>query len=249
MGATAALGAVVTGSLLAIDPGPVQPSAAAADTNVTPLDLATDMQALAAKPAAARATNQATNQAAAPAASPERVSDFEFGTASTTLLPVAGERVSATDKRDVEMLHKAEKLAAEASAAHAAAVKLAAREALVLKGGGSLNEWISVALTKMRLPQSYAPGIRKIIIKESQGNPKAINRWDSNALAGRPSQGLMQTIPSTFRAYVLPELSHLGITNPVANITAGVRYMIANYGVSTLKAGGRTNAAGNYIGY
>ncbi len=236
MGATAALGAVVTGSLLAIDPGPAQPLAGSG-TNLTPLDLAADTQALAAKPATTGA------------AAPEQVSDFEFDSASTTLLPVAGERVSASDKRDVEMLHKADKLAAEASAAHAAAVKLAARESLILKGGGSLNEWISTALTKMRLPQSYAPGIRKIIMKESMGNPKAINRWDSNALAGRPSQGLMQTIPSTFRAYVLPELSHLGITNPVANITAGVRYMIANYGVSTLRNGGRTNSAGNYIGY
>lgn len=236
VGATAALGAVVTGGLLAMDHGASQ-TIVTANTNVTPLDLAADAHILAVQPAKAQA------------AAPERVSDFEYDSASTTLLPVTGERMSTTDKRDVEMLHKAEKLASEASEAHAAAAALATREAFVLKGGGNLNEWIGVALAKMNMSQSYAPGIRRIIMKESRGNPKAINRWDSNALAGRPSQGLMQTIPSTFRSYVLPELAHLGITNPVANITAGVRYMVANYGPSTLKSGGRTSSAGSYIGY
>ena len=237
VGATAALGAVVTGGLLMIDPGTPR-TIAGAGTDVTPLGLAAEAHVLAVQPSKAEAVI------------PERVSDFEYDSASTTLLPVAGEHASATaDKRDVDMLHKAERLAAEASEAHAAAAALAAREALVLKGGGNLNEWISVALTKMNMSQSYAPGVRQIIMKESRGNPKAINRWDSNALAGRPSQGLMQTIPSTFRIYVLPELAHLGITNPVANITAGVRYMVANYGPSTLKSGGRTSSAGSYIGY
>lgn len=128
---------------------------------------------------------------------------------------------------------------------HAAAVK----EAAILAGGGNLNDWISVALNKMNLSQSYSAGLKKIIMAESRGNPKAINRWDSNALAGRPSQGLMQVIPSTFRAYVLPELKNRPITDPVANITAGVRYMIANYGLDTLASGGRKAAAGHYIGY
>jgi SLT domain-containing protein len=59
----------------------------------------------------------------------------------------------------------------------------------------------------------------------------------------------MQTIPSTFRAYVHPSLRGRSITDPVANITAGVRYMIAQYGVSTLKAGGRSNSSGGYVGY
>jgi SLT domain-containing protein len=101
----------------------------------------------------------------------------------------------------------------------------------------------------MDMPQSYAPSLRKIIMAESGGNPRAINTWDSNARRGTPSQGLMQTIPSTFRAYVHPSLRGRSITDPVANITAGVRYMIANYGVSTLKAGGRSNSSGDYVGY
>jgi SLT domain-containing protein len=84
---------------------------------------------------------------------------------------------------------------------------------------------------------------------ESGGNPNAINNWDSNAAAGIPSQGLMQTIPSTFRACVLPSLASRSITDPVANITAGIRSMIAHHGIGAVMAGGRRDARGNYIGY
>jgi SLT domain-containing protein len=101
----------------------------------------------------------------------------------------------------------------------------------------------------MDLPQSYADPIHDIIMAESGGDPDAINNWDSNARAGRPSQGLMQTIPTTFAAFVHPSLSDRDITDPVANITAGVRYMIDTYGVGTLEDGGRSDSSGNYIGY
>jgi hypothetical protein len=104
----------------------------------------------------------------------------------------------------------------------------------------SLEGWIAKALGLMGLPQALAEGIKAIIMHESGGNPNAINNWDSNAVAGTPSQGLMQTIPSTFRACVLPSL---------ANITAGVRSMIAHHGLATVMAGGRRDARGNYIGY
>ena len=39
------------------------------------------------------------------------------------------------------------------------------------------------------------------------------------------------------------------MSDQVANITAGVNYMVENYGLNTLAAGGRSNAAGSYIGY
>ena len=45
------------------------------------------------------------------------------------------------------------------------------------------------------------------------------------------------------------EVANRPITDPVANITAGVNYMVENYGINTLAAGGRSNAAGSYIGY
>jgi hypothetical protein len=39
------------------------------------------------------------------------------------------------------------------------------------------------------------------------------------------------------------------ITDPVANITAGVRYMVDRYGMETLARGGRTDGNGGYLGY
>ena len=113
----------------------------------------------------------------------------------------------------------------------------------------SLEGWIAKALGLMGLPQALAPGVKSIIMHESGGNPNAINSWDSNAAAGTPSQGLMQTFPSTFRACVLPSLADRAITDPVANITAGIRSMIAHHGISTVMNGGRRDARGNYIGY
>lgn len=120
-------------------------------------------------------------------------------------------------------------------------------DALIAEGG--LDGWIAEALDHMDLSQSYATGLKRIILKESNGDPDAINNWDSNAAAGNPSEGLMQVIPSTFKAYVHPDFADRDITDPVANITAGVRYMIDRYGEETLAAGGRSSAAGSYLGY
>jgi soluble lytic murein transglycosylase-like protein len=118
---------------------------------------------------------------------------------------------------------------------------------LVAQGG--LDSCIAQALRILDMPQSLAPGVKKIIMAESGGNPHAINLTDSNARRGTPSQGLMQTIPSTFRHYVAPEVAGRPITDPVANITAGINYMVENYGINTVAAGGRSNSLGNYIGY
>jgi SLT domain-containing protein len=98
------------------------------------------------------------------------------------------------------------------------------------------------------LPIGTDNGVLHIIDMESSGNPNAINLTDSNAVAGYPSQGLMQTIPQTFAAYA-GEFAGRGITDPFANIYAGISYAVANYGLSWLASGGNTSAAGGYIGY
>lgn len=117
-------------------------------------------------------------------------------------------------------------------------------------GSGSVRGWITQALGMLGLPVTrFLGGISNIIAHESGGNPNAINLWDSNARAGHPSKGLMQTIPSTFAAYVLPALRNRSIYDPVANITAGVRYALANYGPSWLASGGNRTASGAYRGY
>jgi hypothetical protein len=165
-------------------------------------------------------------------------------TAPSPMLPVAHVvDDEAVDER-VASVQKASRLAEQLAAVHA---EQARTQALIRAGG--LDGWIAEALQVMGLPQHYAPGVKKVILAESGGNPHAINTWDSNALRGTPSRGLMQTIPSTFRAYVHPEMRGRSITDPVANITAGVRYMIDRYGAETLARGGRTDGAGGYLGY
>ncbi|TCK26414.1 transglycosylase-like protein with SLT domain [Pseudonocardia endophytica] len=145
----------------------------------------------------------------------------------------------------------AQKIAAEQARAVAAdQQRQAARSALDKKiAAGGLDGWIAEALDHMGMSQDFAPGLKRIILKESNGNPDAINNWDSNALAGNPSEGLMQVIPSTFKKYVHPDFADRDVTDPVANITAGVRYMIDRYGEDTLAAGGRSGSGGGYLGY
>ena len=160
-----------------------------------------------------------------------------------SLAPVAPDGLTAADQH-LAMLGKATDIAARIAAAHQEQARI---NSVVAQGG--LDSWIAQALRILDLPQSLAPGVKKIIMAESGGNPHAINLTDSNARRGTPSQGLMQTIPSTFRHYVAPEVAGRPITDPVANITAGINYMVENYGINTVAAGGRSNALGNYIGY
>jgi hypothetical protein len=228
---TAALGAVATGTFTALMPGAeedgVATSAAAGESPVTAM-------------LAAHTT--------APAADTASLSPGMAGAAA--LLPVAGaaghsDGVAAD--QHLARLDKAATIAAKLAEQHARAAEQTRMRDLAARGG--LDAWIAQALQIADLPQSYAPGVKKIIMAESGGNPRAINNWDSNARRGTPSQGLMQTIPSTFRHYVHPEVADRPITDPVANITAGVRYMIDNYGAGTLQAGGRSNGSGRYVGY
>lgn len=110
-------------------------------------------------------------------------------------------------------------------------------------GGAGVERWrglVNQVLTMLGQPTSWADTVLRRMNQESGGNPNAINNWDSNAKAGHPSQGLMQTIPGTFAAYAGPYLAR-GITDPLANIYAGVNYALHRYG--SLSA---LNRAGGY---
>ncbi|MEK5502981.1 phage tail tape measure protein [Bacillus sp. FSL M8-0168] len=116
------------------------------------------------------------------------------------------------------------------------------------KVSGSVKSWVAQAIEIAKVPASWASGLMTIAMKESGGNPNAINRWDSNAKAGHPSQGLMQTIPSTFNAYKFP--GHNNILNPVDNILAAINYIKARYGDISKHPGLRSMArGGGYVGY
>jgi cell wall-associated NlpC family hydrolase/SLT domain-containing protein len=114
---------------------------------------------------------------------------------------------------------------------------------------GSLKTWIKSALGILKQDtkanESY---VNTIAMHESGGNPKAVNRTDSNAKAGHPSEGIMQTIQSTFDAHSMS--GHKDIWNPVDNIIAGVRYAEGRYGSLANAPGIKSLANGGaYVGY
>ncbi|WP_159840298.1 transglycosylase SLT domain-containing protein [Nocardia sp. CY41] len=95
----------------------------------------------------------------------------------------------------------------------------------------NLDGWIRQSLDVMRLhgiPGSYE-GIHRNIMRESGGNPRAINLSDSNAAKGTPSKGLLQVIDPTFNAYHVDGTA-FDIWDPVANITAACNYAAHRYG-------------------
>ncbi|MGW7419801.1 transglycosylase SLT domain-containing protein [Streptomyces sp. NPDC054813] len=95
----------------------------------------------------------------------------------------------------------------------------------------NLDGWIRESLAIMaekNIPGSYN-GIYRNVMRESSGNPQAINLWDSNAAAGIPSKGLLQVIDPTFKTYHVDGTS-FDIYDPVANITAACNYAAARYG-------------------
>ncbi|MFI1110410.1 transglycosylase SLT domain-containing protein [Streptomyces physcomitrii] len=95
----------------------------------------------------------------------------------------------------------------------------------------NLDGWIRESLAIMKdkgIPGSYE-GLHRNIIRESAGDPKAINDWDINAINGVPSKGLLQVIPPTFDAYHVKGTPK-DIYDPVANITAAANYAADKYG-------------------
>jgi len=119
---------------------------------------------------------------------------------------------------------------------------------------GDVAQWIQQAMAILRqqginLSPADASYIATIIQYESGGNPNAINLWDSNAAAGHPSKGLMQTIDPTFNSYALS--GHTNVYNPVDNIIAGTRYALSRYGSLSNVPGIRNilHHSGGYVGY
>ncbi|MER7720587.1 transglycosylase SLT domain-containing protein [Streptomyces flaveolus] len=120
--------------------------------------------------------------------------------------------------------------AATASAATPAATTTAATTATTAYPD-TLDGWIRESLDIMAqhgIPGSY-DGIYRNIMRESSGNPLAINNWDINAINGTPSKGLLQVIDPTFQAYHVAGTSWDSY-DPVANITAACNYAADRYG-------------------
>lgn len=101
--------------------------------------------------------------------------------------------------------------------------------------GGSVERWRSHVERALKAngiePTPFRVSkILQTIKRESNGDPNAINNWDSNAMAGHPSIGLMQTIGPTFEAYKHP--GHNNIRNGYDNLLAAINYIKHRYGTS-----------------
>ncbi|MEV5314557.1 transglycosylase SLT domain-containing protein [Streptomyces sp. NPDC052610] len=216
--------------------------------------LGTAAVALSAAPAGAKTTTTEAGSAAAVAYSPAQVKDVK--TTVTDQLAATSVKIEAIEAKHQAVVKAAAKKAeaaakqkAEALAAKQAAAKKAAQEraakaaasrsaqrtavkpAAVQAYPNNLDGWIreSLAILKKHgIPASY-DGIHRNVMRESSGNPNAINNWDINAINGIPSKGLLQVIPPTFKAYHVPGTSW-NIYDPVANITAACNYAADRYG-------------------
>lgn len=100
-------------------------------------------------------------------------------------------------------------------------------------GGSGVQRWKPYVIQALKANGFDASAYQvaawmRVIQRESNGNPKAINLWDSNAKAGIPSMGLVQTIGPTFNAFKFP--GHNDVYNGYDDLLAGIHYMKSIYG-------------------
>lgn len=101
-------------------------------------------------------------------------------------------------------------------------------------GAIPVGDHLNLIVTALRLAGVGTTGaneadVNTIVVYESGWNPNAINLTDSNAAAGHPSQGLMQTVPGTFARWALAPYN-VNIDDPLSNLVAGIRYAVGTYG-------------------
>ncbi|MGW1784186.1 transglycosylase SLT domain-containing protein [Streptomyces sp. NPDC002143] len=146
----------------------------------------------------------------------------------------AAEKAAAAKKKAAAEAAAKKKAAAARKAKEAAsrsAKRAVVKQVAAKSYANNLDGWIKESLDIMKskgIPGSYH-GLHKNIMRESSGNPNAINDWDINAINGIPSKGLLQVIPPTFAAYHVSGTSW-NIYDPVANITAAANYAADKYG-------------------
>ncbi|MFD9030213.1 transglycosylase SLT domain-containing protein [Streptomyces sp. NPDC059567] len=141
------------------------------------------------------------------------------------------DRADRSQQRSAAPAKAAPAKPAAAASAKAAAAAPKTQAAPAKSYADNLDGWIRESLDVMArygIPGSYE-GIHRNIMRESSGNPQAINLWDSNAVKGTPSKGLLQVIEPTFLAYHVPGTS-MDLFDPVANITAACNYAADRYG-------------------
>ncbi|GAA3555601.1 MULTISPECIES: transglycosylase SLT domain-containing protein [Streptomyces] len=175
----------------------------------------------------------------------EKVKAAEMAARHKAAVATAKHRAAVAHDKHVAAQAAAKQRAAKAAAAKKAAAERKAQEAASRSAkraavkpvaakksyANNLDGWIREALDIMKkhdIPGTYN-GLHKNIMRESSGNPNAINNWDINAQNGVPSIGLLQVIKPTFDAYHVPGTAHSQY-DPVANLTAAANYAADRYG-------------------
>ncbi len=102
-----------------------------------------------------------------------------------------------------------------------------------------MQQLIAEAINADHAPPSWLPAIELMISKESGGNPSAV---DPISVLGEHAMGLMQMLPTTFGMY-----SGGNIMNPLTNLEAAIKYIMADYGSPYNIVG--IGRAGTYKGY
>jgi hypothetical protein len=205
------------------------PGNASAETETVNAAKTTAAQAAIAKQESAAAKQKAAaakKQAAAAAKAHAQTVAHAKSVAHAQAVAHAKAKANAEAKKKAAAA--AAKAAAKKRAAEQAASRAAARKPVF---ANNLDGWIKESLSIMKkhgIPGTY-DGLHRNIMRESSGNPNAINNWDINAINGIPSKGLLQVIPPTFKAYHVAGTSW-NIYNPVANITAAANYAADRYG-------------------
>ncbi|CAL9409586.1 transglycosylase SLT domain-containing protein [Streptomyces sp. enrichment culture] len=154
--------------------------------------------------------------------------------ASQKVAAIEAKQEAAAKKATAEKKAAAKKAAAKREAKEStsrSAQRTEVKKAAPKSYPDNLDGWIREARAIMKkhgIPGSYE-GIHRNIMRESSGNPMAINDWDINAINGIPSKGLLQVIPPTFEAYHVAGTSK-NIYDPVANIVAACNYAADKYG-------------------
>ncbi|MBY8880382.1 transglycosylase SLT domain-containing protein [Actinacidiphila acidipaludis] len=205
------------------------------------------------KTSSAPKTDSASQKALSDQAAAQKKAAADAAAKKAAAEALAKKKAAAAEAARKTAERRAAAEAAAKRAAHQAAVKRAAERAAANRSTqratlkvvpvaattpapvktytNDLDGWIKHSLDIMaadHIPGSYN-GIYRNIIRESSGNPNAINLWDSNAAKGIPSKGLLQVIDPTFQAYHVAGTSW-NIYDPVANITAACNYAYHVYG-------------------
>ncbi|MFF2717319.1 transglycosylase SLT domain-containing protein [Streptomyces sp. NPDC058011] len=220
--ATAVLVAAGSVTAIAATGGQSDAQPAAAKSSIAAQKIAGESTAKEA--AAGKATQETAAKKAADAAAAAKKAAADKAVA---------ERKAAAEKAVADRKAAAKKSAEKARSEKQAANRSTERKAVAApkQYKNNLDGWIRESLDIMKkkdIPGSYE-GLHRNIMRESSGNPNAVNDWDINAQNGIPSKGLLQVIQPTFDAYHVNG-TEKKLTDPVANITAAANYAADKYG-------------------